>query len=182
MTKFVDAIWNTLITVTDKRDDIIFDKSLKDTFTTSFKTLYNEIKSKYMKDSVYNLDRHKVAAIAIVTILKLDIIKPAKDTDDEMLFIGKELVATEVALSIMCELLNDKLSAIGYQKKIDAYYMPEAMSCNTPYILIFVRNLIYAKNDYVLNPLDLAEKLFLLETISLLKYDINPNLLAENRY
>ena len=135
-----------------------------------------------MKDSVYNLDRHKVAAIAIVTILNLDIIKPAKDIDDEMLFIGKELVATEVALSVMCELLNDKLNAIGYQKKIDAYYMPEAMSCNTPYILIFVRNLIYAKNDYMLNPLDLAEKLFLLETISLLKYGINPNLLAENRY
>lgn len=182
MTELINAVWNTMVSVTENKSDVIVDKSLEGDFCSLFRELYDKIKDKYMKDSVYYLDRHKVAAITIVAIIRSNAIKPLKDSSDEMLFIGKELIATEVALSIMCTLLNEKLSAIGHQKRISAYYLPEAMSCTTPYILIFVRNLIYAQRDYVLNPLDLAEKLFLLETISLIKYGIDPQLLAENKY
>ena len=99
-----------------------------------------------------------------------------------MIFIGSELIAIEVALAVMCTLLNDKLEAIGHGKKILSYYMPQAMSCSTPYALIFARNLIYAQKDFVLNPLDIAEKLFLLETITLIKNNIDPQLLLEPQY
>ena len=44
---------------------------------------------------------------------------------------------------------------------------------------IMCRNLYYAKNDYKLNPLDLADRLFLVEYIALTKEGIAPDILKD---
>lgn len=57
--------------------------------------------------------------------------------------------------------------------------LPNAQSCGTPYMEIMCRNLYYAKNDYKLNPLDLADRLFLVEYIALTKEGIAPDILKD---
>lgn len=44
---------------------------------------------------------------------------------------------------------------------------------------IMCRNLYYAKTDFTLNPLDLADRLFLVEYIALTKDGINPDILKD---
>lgn len=186
MTKFLDAVWKTLEIEVNKfiehDENIYLDVTLKKDFFKLLEENYRNIKKKYMKDCVNNLDRHKVAAVVIISILQIDLIKYDKDVPKGEMFIGKEIIATQIALSIMCDFLNDRIAAVGINHKISSYYMPHPMSCETPYFLVFVRNLVYSKEDFVLNPLDISEKLFLLETITLIKNNIDPDILSESKY
>ncbi len=75
--------------------------------------------------------------------------------------------------------LNEKLSAKGSKKKIEQFIFPDAQSCKTSYIDIICRNLYYARTDFQMNPLDLADRLFLIEYIALLKEGINPDILKD---
>lgn len=45
--------------------------------------------------------------------------------------------------------------------------------------ILCARNLYYAKTDYKLNPLDLADRLFLVEYIALMKEGIDPDTLKD---
>ena len=44
--------------------------------------------------------------------------------------------------------------------------MPTDMACKTDYFDILTHNLYFSRNDYMLNPLDLVDKLFLLEYLT----------------
>lgn len=153
--------------------NFIFNKDKYDEFHIFFEQYYLEIKTKYMSKDVEYLDRHKVAAILIIAVLKNDVINYRNI--DNNIFIGAELLSVKAALAYMLEKLNEKLSI--FNKKIDEVKFPEAISCDTPYIEIICRNLFYSKRDFELNPLDLSEKLFLLEQIWLLNEGIDPRML-----
>lgn len=155
------------------------DKNIKLTgtyeiFSKQFDELYAFIKETYMKTDTETLDRHKVASIIIISIIKSDVVK-YENLCEEDIFLGNQMIALNIGLSFMLNQLNNILNK--YNKKIDDYFFPEPFSCDTDYFDVMVRNLYFATYDYVLNPLELSEKLFLFEYITLQKNNIDLKLL-----
>lgn len=180
----INAVWETLIKETKKAKEkdphIVLHLEKEEEFKKRMNDLYDEIKEKYMKKEVDFLDRHKVAAVAVVAIIKCDLITYDIEIKNNEIFIGQEVIALNVALSMMLKMLNEKIKKSKmWWKKVNRYVMPIAMSCDTPYILILARNLYYSQRDFQLNVLDLADKFFLLETITFKKKRINPKFIAE---
>lgn len=181
----VDSIWTAILKANElysKSDDIEFDISpeKKKDFSDSFEQEYNRIKETYMASNVNFLDRHKVAAIIICTIIKERIIINKRELDSNSIFMGLEMIALSVGLSYMQRELNDFLRRKGETKLVNSYTMPIAMACDTDYFDILSRNLYFANRDYKLNPLDVADKLFLLEYITLKEKRIDPLILKES--
>lgn len=182
MTPLIDNVWNLLIEECDKYNqdnpNFEFESTKKDNFKLIFTEKYRYLMETYMDPSVKDLDRHKVASLIIVSLIEVDAIH-YKNLDKDCLFIGAELVATRIGLAYMIEKLNDKLKARGVNKRIENFKFPNAQSCDTSYLDIICRNLYYAKTKYKLNPLDLADRLFLLEYIALCKEGIDPDILKD---
>lgn len=180
MTKTIKYVWNVLngaietIRNDDKKNNLVVSDKGFDYFKETFCGLHSQILKDYMKDSVDNLDRHKVAAIIIVSIMKtIDI--EHKDIPEDSVFWGKETVAVNIGLNYMCGELNKTIRRNGYEGTIERYDMPNAISCNTHFENIMIRNLVYSENneEWGLNPLELAENLFLLEYITILQKGID---------
>lgn len=182
MTPLIDNTWDLLDGEYKKYNQnnpqFKFDKTKKEVFKEKFIRSYNEIIKKFMEPSVKTLDRHKVAALIMVSILEADAIS-YENLDDDCVFIGAELLALKVGLAYMVEKLNEKLASRGISQKIEEFEFPDAQSCATPYMEIICRNLYYAKEYYILNPLDLADRLFLIEYIALSKKEIDPDVLKD---
>lgn len=182
----IKVIWNALKDSCQWyiREDsrLIFREERFDTFRQKFIELYGSIMKKYMKPGVFELDRHKVASITIVASIETGIISCKNEKSHPgIVFLGQEMISTEVALTWMLRGLNTKLKEFGQSASISHYYMPTAFACPTPYFEIFCRNLYFARINYQLNPLDIAEKLFLLEYITLLDKEIDPKLLQYDK-
>lgn len=181
----INETWSTLKRTCQsysKKDRyLIFDESGFSIFKSKFEALYSDIMKSYMKPNVKELDRHKVAAVMIIACIDAKLISYQADKmPKNLVFIGAEMIATEVALSWMIEGLNNALNTAGIREGIKHYVMPTAFACDTPYFEIFCRNLLYAQKNYNLNPLDISEKLFLLEYITLLENRIDPKVLKRN--
>lgn len=180
MTPLIDNTWNLLQSEYNKYDNpnFKFNTEKEETFKRMFTEKYHHIMKEYMDESVDNLDRHKVAALIIVSILETEAIS-FENLEKDYIFIGAELLALRVGLAYMLKKLNEKLAERGVDKTIEEFTFPTAQSCPTPYMEIMCRNLYYAKTDFKLNPLDLAERLFLVENIMLIKEGIDPDILKE---
>lgn len=182
MKPIIDSIWNAIKEevefLQDDDKSIVFDDSKYDFFKNEFEHLYDSIKEKYMSKRVTALDRHKVAAVIIVSLLKAKAIS-YKSLSKNYIFLGSEMIATEIALSWMCQSLNEELEDLNIQVKITKYIMPVAFACDTPYFEIFCRSLFFAQESNTLNALDISEKLFLLEYITILENNIDPSKLHE---
>lgn len=158
-----------------------YDKKLvftddKNAFFTKFREIYDDIKDKYMRKDVIELDRHKVVAAQITTCIETNLI--TRDVKKGDVFLGLYMIALEVGLNWMLIGLNDALARVGVHKEIVEYTMPEAFACSTKYFEVFSRNLYYSHvKGKGLNPLDISEKLFLLEYITLLRNGIDPKVL-----
>ena len=61
--------------------------------------------------------------------------------------------------------------------------MPNAISCNTSFEDIMIRNLVYAEDNpkWGLNPLAIAENLFLLEYITIIQKGIDFKYLSHDK-
>lgn len=182
MTPLIENVWDLLNheynKYNQKNPNFKFDNTKKENFKQMFFWKYNNVKTKYMDASVEDLDRHKVAALIIISLLEIDAIS-YDSLDEDCIFIGAELLALKIGLAYMVEKLNEKLFLKGYDRKIEKINFPDAQSCNTSYMDIMCRNLYYAKTDYELNPLDLADRLFLVEYVTLLKEGIDPDILKD---
>lgn len=182
MTPLIENVWELVKEESKKYTEgnsrFIFNESKYKDFKKTFKTNYEKIREEYMLPSVNNLDRHKVSAIIIISLLEVNAIS-YKDLEQGSIFIGAELLALKVGLAYLVEKLNEKLQEKGVKQKIEEFKLPNAQSCGTPYMEIMCRNLYYAKNDYKLNPLDLADRLFLVEYIALTKEGIDPDILKD---
>lgn len=184
MNQAIESIWEAIGKAQEiyaENNEISFDitDAKKNSFSKKFQQTYFDIKKKYMKPDVIALDRHKVAAIIICTIIEEDIVKPTKEIDKNTIFLGSEMIALSVGLSYMQRSLNDILSELSIPKIINGYYMPTAMACQTDYFDIMARNLYFSRKSYVLNPLDLADKLFLIEYLTLESEMIDPKILLK---
>ncbi len=158
---------------------ISVNKSAHGLFQKRFEDLYRTMKDVYMRKGVVRLDRHKVAAVTIIAAIESKAVLYNGADEKSQVFLGCEMLATEVALAWMLEQFNLKIEKAGY-KPIGKYRMPEAYTCDTPYFEILCRSLYYAQRDgYKLNPIDISEKLYLLEYITMLAYGIPQSALKE---
>lgn len=170
------AIKDTLKKYRQKDKKIIFnDDFIK--FRNGFTNRYNKIMTDYMKDDVRELDRHKIVAIMIVVCIEDEIITYSAK-QDKMVSLAPYAIAVEVGLNWMYMGLKSELDKAGCSHTIQEYYMPAAFTCPTSYFNIFCRNLYYANMYWSgLNPLDIAERLYLLEYITLQKNYVSPDVL-----
>ena len=186
MEKLVCRIWDNVeaganvMKMNDKSIELQGLQKKKKTFETEFMNLYEKINEKYMLEDTESLDRHKVAAIIMISIIKSEILSVRDKESQNKTFLGNYILATDCGFSYMLKELNIKLGELE-QKEIKKFFFPEAMACETNYYRIFYRNLYFADSDedWGLNPLDIAERLFLLEYVTLEKNDIDPSILKE---
>lgn len=182
MQPLIDGLWKLIesgIEYMKLQDKNIMDNNqdFKKKFEDNFESIYKSVLD-YMQDETESLDRHKVAAIMMIAIIKSDILHTIDSTNQK--FMGNYILATDCGLSYMISELNKRLNIL-IKREIEAYIFPEALACETNYYRIFYRNLYFANNnkEWGLNPLDIAERLFLLEYMTLEKNGIDPSILKE---
>lgn len=178
----IDKIWELLeITVNEVKKtstEIFLNVDAKKNYEILLKQMEEKIKSVYMKDKVKNLDRHKISAMVIIALIQSKAIQYRGEIKNGEIFFGQYLIASSVGISYMMKILNDMLVKKG-KDPIERLWMPLAISCDTPFIEIFGRNLYFAdtSSEWGLNPLTIAEELFILEYVTLEKAGINPEIL-----
>lgn len=181
MRQTIEKIWTLLNVTVDKLNEQVPDVELRQDsyrkFNDIFRQTYKEIKEHYMDNNVENLDRHKVAGIIIVSILKSDAITYKGTIEKDKEFFGQYLIAASVGITFMQNQLNTLLLEKNKQP-IKKIWFPEPISCNTPYFDILCRNLYFSNNNsnWGINPLEIAEKLFILEYITLEKSGVDPSI------
>lgn len=175
-------VWEMFISVAEQMiqddSDIVLNYAAEQHFSDSFDALYKYIKEEYMKDDVVYLDRHKVAAIVIIAFVRTNALGYGKPLGSSM-FWGNYKLSISVGLSYMLVMLNNELRENGCKTTITKYIMPVVFMDDISYIDVLARNIyiseIQKKSDS--NVIDLAEKLFLLECITMEKYNISPHAL-----
>lgn len=121
-----------------------------------------------MKDPKENLDRHKISAVIICSVLHNDILgvtaKKRSEYSDEV-FLANEKIAINIAMSYMYEELKIAFAEgeVPYESLFEKYLFPRPYSCERNYDEVICRDLYYTKKHYKLNPLTIANLLFLLE-------------------
>lgn len=177
-------IWSLTYQFADKicrEDENIVSNDLDESariFGESFKNEYFSIINNNMKADVTTLDRHKVAAITAISIVKANPLTMKNNTNTKSKFVGNESLAINVALSYMLSDLNILLQQNNVER-VEQYIMPEAWSCDTEYAMVLIRDLFYTKESKSYNALTLANNFFLLEYITLLSKGVNLEILKQ---
>jgi len=159
---------------------VVFDNSdeAKERFEGRFNYLYDYIYDKYMMNTVRSLDRHKTGAIAAISIADAELIAAHNKEEDEV-FVGDWMIAINIGLTYLLAQLNDALHKYG--QEVDKLYMPPVFSCPRPYPEVMERHLFYNQRDGGrVSPLDLAEKFYLLECLTLERNNIGCEILAHD--
>ncbi|MCI9416332.1 MAG: hypothetical protein HFI82_02805 [Eubacterium sp.] len=162
-------------------DNFKYNFECEKNFHNAFDRYYNTIKENVMYDNVQELDRHKLSAIIICSIIQSNPLQVISDYEkDRYVFDGNEKIAVNIGLSYMHSSLKELLQRRPDEAaKFSDFIFPIAFMCKTDYISILCRNLCYAKKYYELNPVDLANTLFLIEYITLLQIGINPETMKQ---
>ena len=165
--------------VREDKESFSFNSNSKFIFFQKFEKYIDMIKTKFMANEVTDLDRHKVAAIIICSVIESEVIQLNYTCSEEEAFIGNEKLAVTIGLSYMRETLKRIMKGVPGEEKFEEYYFPKALACDTEYVNILCRNLYYSYNEFMLNPIDLANELYLLEYISLVQCGIDLDVLRE---
>lgn len=181
-----DTIWKhveeeTKVIINNFPNSFEYNENGKVEFDKYFDRYFDAIKEKVMWPEVSGLDSHKIAAVIICAVIKADVLKVSAYgyNADKMVFNGNEKVAVKVGLSYMGAALKKILDGTSEVGKFTEYLMPKALMCDTDYMTIICRNLYYAKTYYKLNPIDLANTLFLFEQFTLLQKGVNLEILRD---
>lgn len=120
-----------------------------------FQEKYNDVMARFMQTDTGALDAHKQAAILTISCLEANVIEHRLD-DSKKISIVPQSTALNVALSYMKRCMNDTLKEKGIAKRIDKYYLPVAIACDTPYQEIMFRLLYHeqTEKDMTLNVLE----------------------------
>lgn len=148
-------------------------EKLKDEYLRRCDERYRIYKEKFMKPGVKNLDRHKVASILAVEGIALNLIR-CEQVPEDQIFIGQEKILLKCALQFIIREFNSIIRTSQFAS-MQKFVLPEAFSCDTQYIDIMCRNLMYIKESKLLDDpehvlmveMELAEKFFLLEYIAI---------------
>ena len=125
---------------------LVLNVDAKNDFFAGFTNRYEYIITSYMDETVTRLDRHKVAAIAIIALLKANAItESAIRVKETEIFIAKHLLIVQVGLAHMQFVLNKELEIRNY-KPIKEWYIPTLISCpDNSYVYVLARNLYYTE-------------------------------------
>ena len=139
------------------KNEITINSDLYPNFVEEFKRSYNLLKTEYMSNEVVYLDRHKVAAVIVLSFIK---VKPLKCTTElkNATFVGNYKIALSVALSYMGALLNQHLLSKDMQR-INEYLFPDTMNSTGHYLDVLIRQLYLLYNNK--NPNDIEILFFL---------------------
>ena len=187
MEKWTDPLWRLIgVGVKEAKKDepsLIYDTSqdAAKKFSGFFECHYEEIREKHMKTKNDYLDRHKVAAITIASIIHAGLIRNTVNnpTPNEV-WVGLQYFALEIGLSYMLKRTNELLAEKGSPKQIITYHMPMSFSNDRAYIKTFSLLLYRMSPTEPEAILDLADRLFLVEYITLLYEGIDPLILKES--
>lgn len=188
----IDKAWESIEQIiTDYKQQGIILKThdgKKQEFAQKFSKLYNYILKTFMSEETKDLDPHKQAAILIISAIECEIVDPQEDIPN-----GNRIIYN-VALAAGIVYLQNRMSA--RLKNADmpcgdmAIEFPEAFTCETPYFSIMTRMLYYEDpkqktknytgNFLEYNILELSDRLFLLEYITLLQNGIDLYKLAQH--
>ncbi|MCC8074975.1 MAG: hypothetical protein LIO95_03365 [Clostridiales bacterium] len=182
MTPTIETYWRLLSVyceILNKHNvPISIREEKKTAYCDAVKKQCKEYKSKYMSSNTSELDRHKVAAIMVVEGLERDVIDSSKIDEQlgpDTINIGAEKVLLVAALDFITATVNqifekekEKNPGVGLER-FPGFVLPDAWSCDTEFINIMSRTLYYARRDYQLNEMELAEKFFILEYGSILE-------------
>lgn len=176
MENYKNIIWKKIVKECEemmKKDaTLVMYTDSEKLFCQNFNYFHKLITDKFMKLKNEHLDRHKIAAIIICSILKTDILGYCPMNETEMfsgnIFLSNEKLALDVALSDMYYSLEQDFSAgeIPYEKIFEDYIFPRPLSCDREYTEVICRDLYYAKKFFELDPLSIANFLFFLESYS----------------
>lgn len=180
MCDFKQSIWDAIIKECEremeKDSSLVMYTDAEKLFYSNFNYYYNLIVNKFMKLKEKHLDRHKIAAVTICAILTSDILGIAeeekyKGTPDDI-FLANEKIALEIALSDMHRQLKQEFEQgkIPYESVFEKFVFPKPLSCDREYTEVICRDLYYAKKYFELDPLSIANFLFLLESYSFEAY------------
>lgn len=183
MTETIKKTWDLLEKTVEFNSGIKLNKDSYEQYKANFEKWVDVIKTTFMTKDVKHLDRHKIAAIIMVSILECDAVVCSGAVPTQKIFLGQYQSALSVGLTYMQNRLNELLIR-KKQKTVDKIWMPEfVFSCDVPYFDISARNLFFTqqKLECGLNPLSIAKELFLLEYITVEKEGIDPHILKENK-
>lgn len=178
MRKTKEQIWNMFEKICkdmkSSDDRIQFHGERKQDFFDKFQKLYDDILNNFMdvENGITTLDRHKVTAIITISGIQSNFVS-IEPLEEGKVFLGNEIISLSVALSFMQAALNMELQKVGINKTISKFLFPKALACKTDYFDIMARNLYYSQKYWEMNPLELSEKFFLLEYITLEKNGID---------
>lgn len=146
-----------------------------------FISKYEYVMEKFMDAETKSLDAHKQASILTISCLESEIIMPKDDKlGEDEINIFPEVLSVNLGLSYMLASLNRNLQDHRMKQKVKKYLFPIAFSCDTPYMEIICRILYYDKEEKMpYSVLDLSERYFLIEYITLLQSGIEPLKLKE---
>ena len=177
MKKTVESYFNVVgkycETLNSSGLNINFYYEKKDAYIESVIDRYKAYKKDYLQEDVEYLDRHKMAAILVVCGIEHQIVdsgETGREIDKGKIDICCQKILLMAAFDYLLEIMNLKIeNADTNLNKINKISFPKAFTCQTKFIDILSRTLFYAEKKYVLNEMELAEKFFLLEYISILK-------------
>lgn len=183
MTETIKKTWKLLEKTIEINSEMKLNTNSYEQYKANFEKWVDVIKTTFMTKDVRYLDRHKVAAIIIISILESNAVASLGDVPAQKTFIGQYQAALSVGLTYMQNRLNEVLVR-KKQKTVDKIWMPDfVFSCEVRYFDIAARNLYFAqqKLECGLNPLGIAKELFLLEFITVEKAGIDPRILKEDK-
>lgn len=167
----LETLWNEMIKEvecnSETDENVILNKEKKIVFQKIFEEIYNKIKNQNMRDEVIFLDRHKVAAIVICSIIKTKVFE-YRMTDENKVFLGNYCLALSAGLSYLQYELNQALQEEG-KLPIKKIGFPDVMYGKSSYKENLVNMLYFSDLEDSLNVLGLANIMFLLEQINLLQ-------------
>ncbi|MCM1439752.1 MAG: hypothetical protein NC131_11225 [Roseburia sp.] len=175
-----EALKNTFDAYKKRYKNIKFNDDYEK-FDLYFNEEYDLFRKKYMIRGDEELDRHKVAALIIVAAMRSQLISCEGKVKSGYFNLQSENIIVDVAFAWIKNELNLLIMKKDPSKKVMKLIMPEAFACDTSYYNIFCRSLHYSYHENLLNVLELAEKLFLIEYIAVRENKIPISYLKEKR-
>lgn len=176
MNNYSKTVWNAILDecskMMEKDSALVMYHDSETLFHENFTYYYTLIVDKFMKSYDKHLDRHKIAAVIICSILKSEILgiscnHTGTETIDDI-FLANEKLALNIALSDMYQRLVSECEEgkLPYNEVFPTYVFPTPLSCDRDYTEVICRDLYFCKKYFELDPLSIANFLFLLEAYS----------------
>lgn len=160
-----------------------FNSNKQDKFEQIFTDYYENIRTNFMTEETEALDRHKQAAIFVVSAIEAGVV--SQQCDEHEMALAQYVIVLDVSLSYLVGCINRRLNKIG--KSIPRIQLPSAWACDTKYFTILSRILYYENEDTKMagtekmsyNVIEWSDRFFLLEYITLIQNQIDPNFMKD---